>query len=185
MRVFYASYFQKFAGWVRFLFVRLFYSRKLQAKSWVGYLGRRNGFHILGKGRVKLKGKIAFNDNVMLFCKGNMEIGANFYVNKYASIVAHDSITIGDHVSIGQFTTMLDHDHAYHKVEGGDDIKFEGYNTAPITIGNNVWIANHCTVVRGVTIGDNVVVGANTLVHKDVPSNCVILGVPYKIVKKI
>lgn len=183
MKVKYVSYRRAILGRLRFLFTKLYYRRKLKAPK-MGYFGKDCGFFILDEGTAELKGKIGVNDHCMIFTKGKLEIGENFYANKYVSIVCHDHIRIGDNVSIGQFVTMLDHDHAYQKDEAGD-IKFEGYHKAPITIGNNVWVANHCTIVRGVNIGNNVVVGANTLVHKDVPDNVLIMGVPYKIVKKI
>jgi acetyltransferase-like isoleucine patch superfamily enzyme len=64
-------------------------------------------------------------------------------------------------------------------------MKLDGYTTAPIKIGNNVWVGDKSTILKGVTIGDNVVVGANTLVNKDVPDNCVIGGIPFKILKQL
>ena len=79
--------------------------------------------------------------------------------------------------------SILDHDHRY--TFEGDDLQLDGYVTAPITIGNNVWIADKVTILKGVTIGDNVVVGANSLVHKDVPANSVVGGVPFRVLKKL
>jgi len=60
-----------------------------------------------------------------------------------------------------------------------------GINKFSRIVGNNIWIGDKCTILKGVTIGDNVVIGANTLVHKDVPSGVVIGGVPFKILKNI
>lgn len=182
MRLAYNSIFRKISGLLRYFLARVYYLKSLRA-SGLGLIGKDCGIHILEQGRMSWRGRIAINDHSMLYAKGNLEIGANFYVNKYASIIAHEAISIGDNVSVGQFTTILDHDHAYHRE--GENIRFEGFHTAPVRIGNNVWIANHCNILRGVTIGDNVVVGANTLIHKDVPPNCVVMGVPFKIVKKI
>ena len=55
----------------------------------------------------------------------------------------------------------------------------------PVTIGNDVWIGGDVTILPGVTIGNNVVVAAGAVVTKDVPDNCVVGGVPAKIIKKI
>ena len=55
----------------------------------------------------------------------------------------------------------------------------------PVTIGNDVWIGANCTILPGVTIGNNVVVAAGAVVTKDVPDNCVVGGVPVKIIKEI
>lgn len=63
-----------------------------------------------------------------------------------------------------------------------DDKPAEDGRTNPI-IGNNVYIHAHSTVFGGITIGNNVVIGANTLVNKDIPDNCMVVGNPFKIVK--
>ena len=54
-----------------------------------------------------------------------------------------------------------------------------------IVIGNNVWLGDKVSVLSGVNIGDNVIVGANSVVTKNVPSNCVVAGIPAKIIKKL
>jgi maltose O-acetyltransferase len=59
----------------------------------------------------------------------------------------------------------------------GDELAF------PITIGNNVWISANATICPGITLGDNVVVGAGAVVNKSFPSNVVIAGVPAKIIR--
>jgi acetyltransferase-like isoleucine patch superfamily enzyme len=58
-------------------------------------------------------------------------------------------------------------------------------NTAPVTIGRNCWLGNGSTILAGVQLGDNVTVGANTVVTKSFPSNVVIAGCPAKIIKKL
>ena len=55
----------------------------------------------------------------------------------------------------------------------------------PITIGNDVWIGGNCTILPGVTIGNNVVVAAGAVVTKDVPDNCVVGGVPAKVIREL
>lgn len=57
--------------------------------------------------------------------------------------------------------------------------------TKPISIGNNVYIGINCTILPGVTIGDNVIIGAGSVVTKDIPSNSVAAGVPAKVIKPI
>ena len=59
------------------------------------------------------------------------------------------------------------------------------YSKGAIHIGNNVWIGDKATVLGGITIGDNVIVGANSVVTHDVPSNCVVAGIPAKIVRQL
>jgi acetyltransferase-like isoleucine patch superfamily enzyme len=56
---------------------------------------------------------------------------------------------------------------------------------APIIIGNNVWIGSNSTILPGVVIGDNSIIGAGSVVTKNVPSNVIVAGVPAKVIKKI
>ncbi len=146
-------------------------------------IGKNTGVHIFKSGKIICKERIIVDDHVMLFAKGSIIIGEKFGINRYSRIVAHEEILIGNHVTIGQMVSILDHDHHYEMDK--KTLTLNGYKTAPIKIGNNVWIGDKCTVLKGVTIGDNVVVGAHTLVHKNVPSGVVIGGNPFKILKKI
>ena len=54
-----------------------------------------------------------------------------------------------------------------------------------VVIGNNVWIGDKATILAGVTVGDNVIVGANSVVTKDIPSNTMVAGVPARIINSI
>ena len=58
-------------------------------------------------------------------------------------------------------------------------------DVAPITIGNNVWIGAHATVLAGVTIGDNAVIAAGAVVNRDIPADTVAAGVPAKVIRKL
>ena len=146
-------------------------------------IGKRCGIHIFKNGKILCKERIILDDEVMLYAKGELRIGEKFCLNRYSRIVAHEKVEIGDHVTIGQMVSILDHDHRY-KMENGN-LSLDGYKTAPVKIGNNIWIGDKCTILKGVTIGDNVIVGANTLIHKDVPSGVVVGGNPFKVLKKI
>lgn len=119
----------------------------------------------------------------MIYSKGKLRLGQNFGINSFSRIVAHDCIDIGDNVTIGQFVSILDHDHKYTFQQ--QNLVLDGYITAPIRIGNNVWIADKCTILKGVKIGNNVIIGANTLVNKNVPDNVVYAGNPARIVKHL
>ncbi|MEM1318945.1 MAG: acyltransferase [Bacteroidota bacterium] len=182
MRLVYKSTLYKIGAVLRYFMVRLFYFQKFKCPQ-LSMIGRYCGIHIFEKGKLHCQGRIIVDDHVMLFAKGELRIGKQFGINRYSRIIAHEKIDIGNNVTIGQMVSILDHDHTYKMEEG--QMQLEGYTTAPIRIGNNVWLGDKCTILKGVTIGDNVVVGANTLVHKDVPSNSVVGGVPFKILKQL
>ncbi|MEM1119739.1 MAG: acyltransferase, partial [Bacteroidota bacterium] len=182
MRLLYKSWGYKIAAVCRFFLVKMYYPKKFRCPN-LSMIGKNCGIHILKKGKLICQGRVIVDDQVMLYSKGILRIGRRFGINRYSRIVAHEKIEIGDHVTIGQMVSILDHDHQYKMKEG--QLRLDGYVTAPIKIGNNIWIGDKCTILKGVTIGDNVVVGANTLVHKDVPANVVIGGTPFKILKSI
>lgn len=91
-------------------------------------------------------------------------------------------VSLGDHVLIaGAGTQFITHEGAHWVLKGKDPEKYRhtfGYGR--ITIGSNVYIGTRCTILKGVTIGDNVIVGACTLVNKDLASGGVYAGVPAK-----
>lgn len=99
------------------------------------------------------------------------------YVNCKCNIQCFDSITIGEDVCISEGVTIRDSDNHY--------IFRDGYKmSAPIYIGNHVWIGINATVLKGVTIGDGAVVAAGAVVTRDVPANTLVGGVPAKIIRK-
>lgn len=109
----------------------------------------------------------------------NIKIGDNFYSNHNLLILDTDEVIFGDNVLIGpdcSFYTLN------HSVEA--NLRRCGMNySKPVKVGNNVWIGGHVTVLAGVTIGDNSVIGAGSLVTKDIPANSLALGVPCRVVK--
>lgn len=136
------------------------------------------------KGQLEAGKRMLLAKHTELRSYGELKIGNNFCLNSYSRIIAHDKITIGNNVTLAQFVSILDHDHNYDVNHQGE-LCLNGYKTAPISIGNNVWIADKVTILKGVTIGDNVIIGANSLVIKDVESNSIVGGVPAKLLKKI
>lgn len=86
-------------------------------------------------------------------------------------------ITLGDNVSISynNFITTTSHDF----------LDWNKIIVKPITIGDNVWITTNCTILQGVTIGSNTVIGAGSVVTHDIPSGVLAAGNPCKIIKKI
>ena len=164
--------------------VQIFMRRGVVASSRRGFVGRHSRICISGgAGTIRLGRNPTIGDHAEIKSRGTLVIGDRLSMNSFSRIVCHDSIMIGDNVVIAQFVSILDHDHAHEFRDGAMVLK--GYLTAPVRIGNNVWIGDKVTIVRGATIGDNVIVGANTVVHKDVPSNCVIVGSPFRIAKRL
>ena len=91
------------------------------------------------------------------------------------SIVADKEVIIGDHVMVGANTCIGDRDDHPDRL---------GTSPQPVHIGNNVFIGMHCIVMKGVTIGDNSIIGAGSIVTKDIPANCIAAGVPCKVIRQ-
>ena len=116
-----------------------------------------------------------------------MIIGSRCDIGAYCHITAINSIIIGDGLLTGRYVYIGDNAHGGFSFEeanippGQRLVKSKG----PVIIGNNVWIGDKCTILGNVSIGDNVIVAANSVVTHNVPSNCIVAGTPAKIVKKL
>lgn len=88
---------------------------------------------------------------------------------------------IGDYVMIGPNTLIATVNHPMSPKQHRQKMA----QGTPVTIGNDVWIGGNCTILPGVTIGNNVVVAAGAVVTKDVPDNCLVAGVPAKVIRKL
>lgn len=111
----------------------------------------------------------------------NISIGENFMANFNLTILDEALVTIGDNVFIGPNVSIYT---ACHPLDGAERNK--GVEWAePVTIGNSVWIGGSVTILPGVTIGDNVTIGAGSVVSKDIPSNCVAVGNPCRVIKEL
>lgn len=128
--------------------------------------------------------KITIGDDVKLNAEVNitvgnnakLEIGEKTFFNKYTSIVALESISIGENCLFGENVKIYDNNHKIDIFNGVIKTNHYEFSTSPVKIGNNVWLATNVTVLKGVTIGDNVVIGAGCVIHKDVPANSVIVN---------
>lgn len=110
---------------------------------------------------------------------GRLVIGRSGFIGRGTVIVCREAITIGDDALIAEHVTIRDQDHRY----GGPEVTAKnGFDTAPIVIGNNVWIGAKATITRGVSIGDDAVVAAGAVVTSDVAAGTIVGGVPARVI---
>jgi acetyltransferase-like isoleucine patch superfamily enzyme len=101
-----------------------------------------------------------------------VEIGDHTFLNHGCMIVSHQKIKIGNGVQFGPNVLLYDHDHDF-RIQGGlKDLK---YTTAPIKIGDNVWIGANTIILKGSQIGDSCVVGAGCVIKGEFPDNAIII----------
>ena len=135
-------------------------------------------------------GYMVFGENSQFVCKGNfvfssgcrlgvmkdakLIIGSG-YCNYDTKIYCFNNITIGNNVAISENVIIRDSDN--HNIEGT-------VNSAPIVIGDNVWIGMGAMILKGVTVGEGSVIAAGAVVTKDVAPNTIVAGVPAKEIRK-
>lgn len=113
-------------------------------------------------------------------------IGENCSIGAFNHITSINKIVIGDGLLTGKWVTITDNSHGTTDVQSLNISPKSRllYSKGPVIIGNNVWIGDKATILPGVTIGDGVVVAANSVVTRDVPSYCVVAGIPARIIKQ-
>ncbi len=109
----------------------------------------------------------------------NITVGNNVFINSGCCFQDQGGIEIGDNTLVGQQVVIATLNHGLTPKNRQDLIPQK------VVIGKNVWIGAHATILPGVTIGDNCVIGAGAVVSKDIPSDSVAVGVPARVVKKI
>lgn len=152
---------------------------------------------ILGKRYINVGEKTIIGRHVQLTAWGNhngksytplISIGANCQIGAYNHITAVNKIIIGDGVLTGKFVTISDNSHGIPGDNNDADIspvKRIIYSKGEVEIGDNVWIGDKATILPNVRIGCSSIVGANSVVTKDVPAYTIVAGNPAKIIRKI
>ena len=111
----------------------------------------------------------------------HIHVGKNFYANYNCTILDVAEVHIGDNCLFGPNVSLYTAGHPIRP-----DMRNTGYEYGvPITIGDNVWLGGNVVVCPGVSIGSNVVVGAGSVVTKDIPEDCIAAGNPCKVIRKI
>lgn len=111
----------------------------------------------------------------------NISVGKNFYSNHNLVILDCAKVSFGDNVFIAPNCGFYT---AGHPLEASERNKGLEY-ARPITVGDNVWFGANVSVLPGVTIGDNCVIGAGSVVNKDIPPNSLAVGNPCKVIRTI
>ncbi len=111
----------------------------------------------------------------------HIEVGDRFFSNVNLVILDEAMVRIGDDCFIGPNVGIYTACHSTDPIERNTRKEW----ALPVTIGDNCWIGGNVTILPGVTIGNNVTIGAGSVVVKDIPSNCVAVGNPCKIIKKL
>ena len=143
---------------------------------------------ILGPVTVQGTGNIHFGRNAMFYPgvyletqgEGRIEIGDDVVFSSGVHIVAFDRVTIGRGAMIGEYSSLRDANHNPDPVS----VRRSGHASAPIEVGDNVWIGRGACVLKGVRLGTNCIVAANAVVTRDVDAGALVAGVPARALPK-
>ena len=109
----------------------------------------------------------------------NITVGKNVFINACCHFQDQGGITLGDNCLVGHNVVFATLNHGFAPEER------QSMLPAPIVVGRNVWIGSNSTILPGVTIGDNSIIAAGSVVTKDVPANAIVAGVPARFIRSI
>ncbi len=146
------------------------------------FLGRRLEIQISRRGVVRF-GRFAWiGDGTKIRChEGEVIIGPKTVLGQECTISAYRRVRIGEQCVIADRAMFIDFDHGMVEVER--PIRVQGIYKRDVDIGSNVWIGYGACILRGVKVGDNAVIGTNSVVTRDVPPNAVVGGIPAQIIR--
>ena len=146
------------------------------------FLGRRLQLQISPRGRVHFGRFVWIGDGTKIRChEGEVVIGEKTVMGQECTISAYQHVRIGEQCVIADRAMFIDFDHGVVEVER--PIRLQGIYKRDVVVGSNVWIGYGACILRGVRIGDNSIIGANSVVTRHVPANSVVGGVPARILR--
>jgi acetyltransferase-like isoleucine patch superfamily enzyme len=146
------------------------------------FLGRGLELQIARGAEVEFGRFVWIGDGTKIRChEGRIEIGEKTVMGQECTISAYQRVRIGQQCVIADRAMFIDFDHGVVEVER--PIRQQGIYKRDVEVGSNVWIGYGACILRGVRVGDNSIVGTNSVVTKDVPANAVVAGIPARIIR--
>ena len=145
-------------------------------------VGKRVDFKIGHASELSIGNNVKIGDDVYIKVKDGAKlfIGNDVHINKATRVSSNKEIIIGDNSLIAPYCNILDHNHVFDLTT---PVSVHNFDCASIIIGKGVWLGVKVQVNKGVNIGDFCVIGANSVVTKNVPSSSVFGGIPAKKIK--
>jgi acetyltransferase-like isoleucine patch superfamily enzyme len=146
-------------------------------------IGSGSRLNIGPKAQLLFAPRVCFRRNFTGDFFGKVTMGYRVHFQPNCHVSVREELTIGDYSIFGEGVSI--HDEMHIATRGSDPISDRGFITKPISIGRNVWVGAKVTILSGVHIGDNAVIGANAVVTHDVPAYTVVGGVPARVIRTI
>ncbi len=157
------------------------YGRRIELDG-IAFIGKNVKIQIRKGAKLKL-GRWSWigNGTKIRIHGGEVEIGAKTVIGEEATFSAYERISLGRESVIADRTMFIDFDHCVMEVER--PIRQQGIYHRPVRVGHNAWLGYGAAILRGVTVGDNCIVGTYAVVTRDLPDNSVATGVPAKVIR--
>lgn len=167
-------------GLLRSRVIVLWYQMRGYALDYSVYLGGRNQFFQSYSSHIVVGEYTRFGicTRVDAGFDGYVRIGKNVLIDDSCFLTAQKSITIGDNVMIAAHSFITDFNHAFASKR--TPIHLQGFERSPVIIEDDVWIGTHVCILKGVTIGHGAVIGAGSVVTRNVKSYEIVAGNPAK-----
>ena len=132
-------------------------------------------FHVGDRCKIKRYCRLATHN------EGKLVLGDDVIIGEYTVLNANERIQIGSGTGMGEFCSIFDANHGLLK---GTHYRKQPLLTAPVIIGQNAWIGRNVCILKGVTIGDGAVIGAYSVVTRDVPADTIAAGNPARVIRE-
>ncbi|MBF0119517.1 MAG: acyltransferase [Desulfobacterales bacterium] len=168
-----------------YIFKRVYYSACLKASLWEADISVQcdSKVYILGTKKITIGKRCRIGRDTEFETEeyGIIKIGDDVRINRGTTIVSYSKINIGDFAIIGEYVSIRD---ANHGMKLNMPMRYQPHDSSPIEIGRDVWIGRGSCILGGITIGDGSVIGANSVVTKDIPAYSIAVGSPAKVISK-
>lgn len=149
------------------------------------FVDRNADVAVAAGARITLGSEFRIMRDVTIRVGGELVVGDRVFINRGCTLIVLRHVEIGSDTLIGEMVSIHDDDHAIGPEFVDTRMGERPMVVSDVIIGANVWIGSHCTIVRGVRIGDGAVVGANSVVTRNVESRTVVAGAPAKLIRRI
>jgi acetyltransferase-like isoleucine patch superfamily enzyme len=158
----------------------------MRRQSFVRWPVHGNVLEALQEGRLEIGPQVLFEPEVWITAPGTarIRIGGGSFLNLGVMVAAVDLVEIGDHCMFANGCFISDASHRFD--DPNRPVPWQGFTSkGPTRVGDNVWCGTNAVITSGVTIGERSVIGANSVVTKDVPPFSVAVGVPAKVIAQV
>ncbi len=196
--------FEKFIQFLRGSFLKLFLKKsngfiflgknvRIKHKNLISlgattFIGDYVEINALSKKGIQIGNNVSIHRSTIIDCTGGirsigegLEIGNSVGFSPNCFIQVRGKVTIGDNVIFGPFVKIFSETHNFSEID--IPITSQGETRKGVNIESGVWVGSSAIILDGVTIGENAIIAAGSLVNNDVPANCIVAGIPAKIIK--